>query len=118
MNVKIAIAALTLVASTSFAHAGCDFFELDNRQGAKLALKDGECGILSGNSNAGCEGLTPKVVDGWNDKISSVTLNHNSTAILKQHADGSGVVKTVQGNRGVASLQDFNKQASLVLCRQ
>lgn len=99
-------------------YATCDFFEHNDRKGAKLILKDGECAILAGNDAAGCEGLASKVVDGWNDKISSVELHFNSTAILKQHSDGSGKVVTVKGNRGVAALPDFNDEASVVLCRQ
>lgn len=114
----IALVALTLVASTSISYAGCDFFEHNDRKGAKLALQDGECAVLSRNLATGCEGLKVKVVDGWNDKISSVTLNHNSTAILKEHDDGSGKVVTVKGNRGVASLPEINDKASVVLCRQ
>lgn len=117
-NMKIAVAAFALIASTGLSYAGCDFFEHNDRQGNKLALKDGECAVLAGNSDAGCEGLPAKFVEGWNDIISSVTLNHNSTAILKQHADGSGLVAEIVGDRGMASIPDFNDEASVVLCRQ
>ncbi|MCQ0987230.1 hypothetical protein [Jiella marina] len=116
---KIVILAIAALFGTAgIAQAGCDFFEHNDLGGAALALQDGECAVLSGDSSAGCEGLNVRVVDGWNDKISSVRLNHNSTAILKQHDNGSGAAKTVQGNRGVASLPDFNDEASVVLCRQ
>ena len=117
-SIKTFVAALALVASTGLSYAGCDFFEHNDRQGKKLALKDGECAVLAGDSTAGCEGLPAKFVEGWNDIISSVTLNHNSTAILKQHADGSGSVATIVGNRGMAAIPDFNDEASVVLCRQ
>ncbi len=118
MKMIFAAAAVALVGSGTMAQAGCDFFEHNDLQGAVFALKDGECAVLSRNSAAGCEGLNPKVREGWSDRITSVRLNHNSTAMLQQHDDGSGAVKTVQGNRGVNSLPDFNDEASVVLCRQ
>lgn len=115
---KVAVAASILMLAGTAAHAGCDFFEHNQHKGKKLALKDGECGVLSRNSAAGCEGLTVRVVEGFNDIISSVVLNHNSTAILKEHDDGGGRKLVVKGNRGRAELGDFNDLASVVLCRQ
>lgn len=116
------LAAAVYVSISTFvgtaAYAGCDFFEHNDRKGAKLALQDGECAVLSRNNPNGCEGLKVRVVEGWNDKISSVTLNHNSTAILKEHDMGEGEQLVVKGNRGVASVGAFNDKASVVLCRQ
>ena len=118
MKLRISMALAAFLASTGLAQAGCDFFEHNDLGGASLALADGECAILAGNNTAGCEGLPAKTVSGWNDRISSVRLNHNSRAFLKQHGDGGGLVATVVGNRGVKKLDGFNDEASVILCRQ
>ncbi len=118
---KLLAAAIYVSISTfvgTTAYAGCDFFEHNDRQGAKLALQDGECAVLSRNNPNGCEGLKVRIVEGRNDKISSVTLNDDSTAVLKEHDMGEGEQLVVKGNRGVASLGAFNDKASVVLCRQ
>lgn len=114
---SVFVAASMLVLAGA-AHAGCDFFEHNDHKGKKLALKDGECAVLSRDHADGCEGLKVRVVEGWNDTISSVVLNHNSTAILKEHDKGEGRKLVIQGNRGTKSVGDFNDLASVALCRQ
>ena len=117
MSFAAAIVALSFAGGV--AQAGCDLFEHFDHGGEKLALKDGECAIFAGDSDAACEGATPKIVEGWDDRVSSVVLNHNSVALMKDNADGSGEFSLIQGNRGVKSLDEAaNDKASLVICRQ
>lgn len=118
-TLKFAAVAFAFTAMAGVSQAGCDLFEHFNHEGEKLALKDNECAILSGTSDAACEGLTSKVVEGWNDRISSVVLNHNSRAYLITDEDGVSGGALIQGSGGVKELApEFNDQASVVICRQ
>lgn len=108
---------ISLFSFTTAAHAGCDFFEHNDRQGEKLSLHGGECAVLSRDNPDGCEGLKVHVVEGWNDMISSVSLNHNSVAVLKEHDLGEGEQITVARNSAGGSLGEFNDKASVVLCK-
>lgn len=116
--IRTMLAGLVISMAAGAAQANCDFFEHINRGGEKLILKDGECGVLVDENIDGCEGLAPKFIEGWNDRISSVELHHNSTAILKKDIGADSQAMTVKGNRGVAEVGDMNDQASILLCRQ
>ncbi|MFT4090102.1 MAG: hypothetical protein QM645_05175 [Asticcacaulis sp.] len=126
MKYIIAVSTLAFVALTGQAHAGCDFF-IANKTGPRVALQAGECAVLvpdgDGKGAASCEGLKVKTIPDaikFNDNITSVMVNHQSTAILKRNRDNSNATAAdiFLTKKHTSELGGMNKQATVLLCKK
>jgi len=110
--------AIGFFALTAVANAGCAFYDKAGWKGAKIGLQAKECALLGTMKSDFCKGFKVVTFKGWNDRIVSVQLHHNSKAYLAQHENNTGMKMEVAGKRGTGNLGKMAKHASAIRCYQ